>query len=283
MNIVHAWSLRRIAHHLAVAAMLLCLPLLAGCPKEPVRPVDLPPATFADRWQAYTALNQNPVEDIQAFRIRATLQYETPSNQGHRMTSVFWGNSDLPVRLDIFAGVGVMVAQIREDKRHFLLHMNEQQAAYAHQGANKPYINIGTPLPFTLERLADLLCGRFGDVFGYSAKQMDESGTQFVLDESAPVQGVLRLSEQGHVEYWSGSPPSGRPGGVGYGWVMDLDYAQDTPHLPRRITMRHEGGYSAMILVKSRDFPEPYTPDRLALDLPPQVNIQELRAPERQF
>lgn len=263
---------------------LLCLaltPLLTACPQPPVDtppPVSVPSGS-EQVWLHYLERAEIAENRAVAWRIRATVQYETPDNKGHRMNAILWGNPDLPIRLDIFAGVGAMVAQVREDRRSFLLHMPEQRVAYAHQGSNKPYLNIGTPLPFTLERLTYLLCGRFEQVFGLVGTPLNSSGTlDFVLNaETAPVQGVLRLAQDGRVLRWDGSPPSGKPGGIGYGWNMDVDYAEgaDAFQLPRRLTLTHESGYSAVLLVKSREaLPAPFEEERLKLDLPPQTEIR---------
>ncbi len=262
---------------LAALAWLFLVPFLTGCPKEPLQVESLPPATQVLPWQAYTALAQTAEEKAAAYRIRATVQYETPGNQGHRLNALIWGNPNLPVRLDLFAGVGVLAAQVREDKRNFLLNVPEEQTAYTHRGSNKPLLNIGTPLPFTLESLVYLLCGRFDPVFGHEARLLDSPPPRFVLDKSAPVQGVLTLSESGQPLRWDGSPPSGMPGGIGYGWTLDIAYDDDVPALPRSLSLVHESGYSALLQIRGREaLPELFPENRLELNLPPQTVVNDL-------
>jgi len=258
---------------------LLCLPLLMACPRQPTI-TELPPASFEKYWQAYAEQAKQAEERRTAFRMKATVQYETPDNNGHRMNALIWGNPDLPVRMDLNAGIGVLVAQVREDKHHFLLHMTEEKTAYAHQGSNKPFFSIGTPLPFTLELLIYLMNGRFGPVFGYEAGILQSSqGSRYVLGAKAPAQGVLSLSQKGLPLAWDGSPPSGMPGGQGYGWTMDMDYAEEDPFLPRRLILKHNKGYSATIHIRGREtLDELFPAGRLALELPPQTAVHPLDA-----
>lgn len=100
--------------------------------------------------------------------------------------------------MDVMAGVGATVANILEDGQHFLVFAPNEHKAYFHQGANKPLLQVGVPVPFNLDHLADLLNGRYAQVFGrdYAEAAVQADGLARYTLEGKPG-GSLTLSAQG--------------------------------------------------------------------------------------
>lgn len=174
-----------------------------------------------------------------------------------RVTAILWANDPEELRMDVMAGAGALVAMIYDGPGEFLLYVPRENRAYVHKGATKPLLRIGTPLPFSLDRLAALLNGRYGDVFGssYESAKATAAGAAFVLPDEA----TLTLDSAGLPVAWSQ--------GNG-GWKMTLEYGDD--RLPRTIRFDNSRGKMAILLIKSREsLPEPFSADQTTLKIPP--------------
>jgi hypothetical protein len=196
------------------------------------------------------------------FRVRMSLRFGVAEDT-RRVTALFWGNSEDRLRLDVMAGIGVTAAKIVEDGRHFLVYSPNENKAWFFQGAEKPLLQVGVPIPFHLGHLANLLNGRYALVFG---KDCDRG--------EFPQDGLLRCEL------------SGRPGGrltinadglphlwhenrKGHGWEMRIVYGEGGHGLPRSLILTAEDGKRAVVLVKERENPAaPFTDGQLRLALP---------------
>ena len=210
------------------------------------------------RWQTFTARTTPSAP----YRMQMSLRFGTEGDT-RRVTAIFWGNSARELRLDVMAGVGVTVAKILEDGQHFLVYSPRENKAYFHQGANKPLLRVGVPIPFNLEHLADLLNGRYAQTFGseYGKAFLANNGTA-CYDLQGQLGGRLALDAQGLPVSWQEQPE-------GQGWRMDIVYGDEAIPLPHRLNLVHSNGKRAVVLVKEREKPAAlFTRDQLALPIP---------------
>lgn len=181
-----------------------------------------------------------------------------------RVTAVLWGNDARSLRLDVMAGAGVSVAKIYDGPGEFLIYIPGENRAYIHRGENKPLLRVGTPLPFNLGRLADLLSGRYAAAFGagYSDARLADRKAIFTLADGSE----LTVDGRGLPVAWRQS---------GRGWSLAITYGED--ELPESLSFSNSDGRRAIILVKERErLSEPFAPEQTTLKLPPGATLEPL-------
>ncbi|MDR2055874.1 MAG: hypothetical protein LBQ10_08420 [Desulfovibrio sp.] len=196
------------------------------------------------------------------FRVQMSLRFGTAEDT-RRVTALFWGNSEERLRLDVMAGIGVTAAKIVEDGQHFLMYSPNENKAWFFQGAAKPLLQVGVPIPFHLGHLANLLNGRYALVFGKECGQGEFSPDGLLRCELAGKPGGhLAINAEGVPHLW-------RENGKGGGWEMRIGYGEGAHGLPQRLILTAEDGKRAIILVKERENPaSPFTDAQLRLTLP---------------
>ena len=231
---------------------LACLVVVA-CARKPV--VETTGALEQERWQQYLAVCD--AAKPEPYRLQMSLRF---GNEGdsRRVTALAWGNDTSWVRLDVMAGMGVTVAKIMQDGEHFLVFDPRNNKAYFHQGANKPLLKIGVPLPFDLGQLTALLCGQYAGVFGRESVGM--SGAAHAL----PGDATLTLDNQGRPVAWAERN----------GWQMELGHDDDG--LPTKVRLTHPNGKKAIVLVKEREKPAPFAAEQLRIALTPGTDVLPL-------
>ena len=194
---------------------LLFLPLLACTPKQVPGPSDGATGDAAAAWNAYSARTRTEEATARPFRLSASLRYTDNKGESTRVSSLFWGNgrTPYPLRLDLTAGVGTVVAKIRENNDNFTAYNPDEKTAYFHTRENRALSAFGVPIPLTLLDLSLILTGRGGTLFlppvgetpsaeaiaRHSLEQADWTGNppMFLLhamdDASVPVENSLRL------------------------------------------------------------------------------------------
>ena len=238
-----------------------CLALLCACARQPA--LETTPenrVALEQRWQKFAAIGA--AEKADPYRLQMSLRFGTEGDT-RRVTALFWGNSQRQLRLDVMAGVGTTVAKILEDGQHFLVYSPSENKAYFYQGATKPLLQVGVPVPFNLVHLADLLNGRYAAVFGKQfGKTAFSADGKAVYDLEGQPGGRLTLNEQGLPVEWQEQPN-------GKGWSMEIQYSDDAVPLPRRLNLAHSNGKRAIVLIKEREkISQPFTKDQMALPLP---------------
>lgn len=124
--------------------------------------VELP--RFDDAAANHAAFRQRfvtPPVNASGVAVRASLLYSTPQRTNRTEVQLF-GDYGRPLRLDVRAGFGTMLALMREDASGLLAFYPEKSRAYAH---TDPVIGaqlLGMPFPFSMRDLALVLSGHFG-------------------------------------------------------------------------------------------------------------------------
>ena len=78
--------------------------------------------------------------------------------------ALLWGNgkpgSPYPLRLDLLAGVGSVVAKVRETEHSFTAFVPDENVAYVHPEGASTLASFGVPIPLDLHSLTQMLTGR---------------------------------------------------------------------------------------------------------------------------
>jgi hypothetical protein len=263
-----------------ILALLLSLFLFTACSLP--RPGPGGDADEARRtWQRFAARGNAAESTSGPFRLAGTLRYTDAEGRSTRVSSLLWGNGDTrspyPLRLDLIAGVGNVVAKIHEDDSSFLAYVPDDNTAYTRERGLRTLLAFGVPIPLTLGDLCLLLTGRGGALFlpadDRAAPDMPEGhatpeGFAYVLTQ-AGLPGILELSPAGVPLSWREK--------LHDGWRISFEPHADNPLLPRRLRIEHDKGYSALIVIREFDrLSAAFPPDQLALSLPQDAAVKEL-------
>lgn len=269
---------------------LACLPLLAllltcacGTKQTPPEP-SLPSLTgAADKgdviWQRFRTRALAATFLSGPFRISGTLRYTDDKNESHRVSSLLWGNGDAanpyPLRLDLLAGVGTVVAKVREDNDALLAYVPDENRAWMLRGQDRTLAAFGVPVPLSLGDLTQILTGLPGALFLSKDENAVSTVPEYVYTSQgasfalvgATLPGELELSEEGVPLTWKEKGDKG--------WSITFEPAKANPLQPQKLRIEHPGGYSALIVVKdiSRVSP-PYTTEQTGLELPAGVAVE---------
>lgn len=238
--------------------LLLLAATLAACARAPLAPVS--EGESARAWQEMQAASDSVKGP---YRLQLSMRFGEEGDT-RRVTGILWGNGDDALRLDVMAGVGATIAKIAEAGDDFLVYLPRENKAYFHQGANRPLLKVGVPVPFDLAQLADLLTGRFASVFGKEpagGEALADGGAIYELEGA--LAGELRLNQRGYPVSWKQ-----RSGG----WQLDLGYDDEAPGLPDSLKLANINGKRAIVLVKEREATAaPFAPSQLELAIPAEV------------
>lgn len=238
--------------------ILLLLGLLVSACAKKVAP---PPAIDSLPWEDMQTLSRDA--DGKPYRIQLSLRFGVEGDT-RRVTAIIWGNTTDDVRMDVFAGVGAMIAKIAETEKGFVLYAPREAKAYAQAGHAEALLAIGAPLPFDLGKLAALLTGRYAAVFGktYESASAAEGAIAYVLENS--LGGILQVA------------PGGRPmGWASDDWRLAITYGDE--NVPERLRLENSEGKIAVLLVKERSIPEnPFDSAQMELVLPAGIPVLPL-------
>lgn len=232
-------------------------------------------AAFRERFVA-------PAPEAQGVAVRASLLYSTPTKANRTDVQLF-GDYDRPLRLDVRAGLGTMLALMREDQSGLLAFYPDKSRAYAH---SDPVIGaqlLGLPFPFSLRDLSLVLSGRFGTLIpdeparvraipgGGFAFSYDKGPVRLlVIDQYGRperMEGLLSQHFKSQVERDGATVSGARVWGLAFsGYPED----EGDPVGPAKtLTLTLPKGDSAVLRVRSlTPRVEPWTAKALTLTLP---------------
>lgn len=262
---------------LVLALMLVCS---ACAPRVELPRFDDAGADFA----AFHSRFAGPFPMDGSLALRASLLYSTPKRSNRTDVQLF-GDYGRPLRLDVRAGFGTMLALMREDSAGLLAYYPDQKKAYAHMDPVTGAQLLGLPFPFALRDLALVLSGHFGtlvpvDRAPASIRQTSAGGYAFAypvgpvrLLELDPhgrplrMEGVLSPYFRTQAEREGGRPVPQGP----RAWAITFsDYPEDDgdPEGPaRKLTLALPGDESAVLRVKDLTHGRPDLPARQILTL----------------
>lgn len=263
---------------LALMAGLL-LALSACAPK-----VELPRFDGSEANQAaFRERFVTPAVGASGVAVRASLLYST-RERANRTDVQLFGDYGRPLRLDVRAGFGSMLALMREDASGLLAFYPEKSRAYAH---TDPVIGaqlLGMPFPFSMRDLALVLAGHFGSLLPHTipaeVRALPDGG--FAYSYASGAVRLLAVDAHGRPQRMEGElshhfkTQAEREGEVVSGprlWSLAFsDFPEDDgdPQGPARVlTLSLPKGESAVLRVKALDErPQPWPLKALALLLP---------------
>lgn len=240
--------------------------------------------TSTTTWNNFQQRAVAAAHDRASFRISASFKL-VDNDETRLMQSLIWGNApedtDSRVRLDLRAGIGVVLAKISESHNDLLIFLPKENRA-AH--TKTPNLDkLGLPLPFSLFELSSLLLGREANVLApglvkeppMASKALYISGDNihgitYQLNKG-PLKGRLLLSFDGFPIAWESDPASS---GAYSTWSMSFRYSDqwDRGYMLKRLEINFPKVKKQIVLnIKERDVPEPYSVDQLILTLPDDV------------
>ena len=270
----------------------LLLALVLGCVGCAPR-VDLPRFTESDdNLAAFQGRFVIPPVTASGVDVRASLLYSTPS-RSNRTDMQLYGDYGRPLRLDVRAGFGTMVALMREDAAGLLAYYPDRKAAYAHMDPVIGAQLLGMPFPFSMRDLALVLSGHFGTLVPQGltpAGVRVRPGGGFAFTYASGAVRLLVVDAHGRPERMEGElsryfkTQAEREGAVVSGprvWSLVFSgYPEDDgdPEGPARIlTLALPRGESAVLRVKAlAERPQPWPLKSLGLMPPAQTRFMAL-------
>ena len=252
---------------------------MPGCaPKKAVMPED--EAAFT--WQAFAAKASAAEKGSGPYRISSNLRYSV-KGESQRVSGILWSNATdgSPLRLDLVAGVGNIVAMIREDEQGFTAYVPSEKTAYVHPGGSRALTAFGVPIPLTLHDLAMMASGRSGTLLladevlsgGRSAvpevagKNGDE--VLFSLGQRG-LGGFLELTQGGVPVFWSEHADAQS------GWKIAFELPDGGLRF-KRLRITHPDGYEALVVVKDVEYlPTVFSQSQLELGLPKNIAVKPI-------
>lgn len=259
----------------AVATALMALFL--GCtPKKPVgRVLSSPDAA----WNVFrNNYNTPPVEP--SVLIKASLYYTRvkPMRRTNRTLVTMWGNFGDTMRLDLAAGIGKLIAHIREDSNELLIFYPTEKRAYAHADPILGATRLGMPFPFSLSKLASVICGDFSQLVpaGYVQSGIDKMGYTYDLHDALISRIVLDTT--GRPILLEGR--TSKAYDTAQEWRLEINQYEDesaTTPLPGKLTLSLENGEKGVLRIKSRELRQAtWDTQSLHMNLPEGVFLQRL-------
>jgi hypothetical protein len=257
----------------AATAAVLILAVLSGCATR------IPPGLMLDTpKEAWSAFRQHYCvrPEGEGVRVRASLYYSRikPTKRTNRTLISLWGDFDGPMRLDVSASIGTLLAHIREDDAGLLVFYPEDRRAYTHQNSVLGATRLGMPFPFSLSDLAHALTGDFSPLAPRRYAKAEADGENYAYTFSAGLVRRIVLDRLGRPVRLEGLTSLTRE--VARKWVFTVDRYDDAAQgqiaLPDKLTLSMDNGERGVLHIKSRELMLTAWPARaMALDLPEDV------------
>jgi hypothetical protein len=256
-------------HVPAATVAVLILTVLSGCATRipPGMELDTPRAAWNAFRQHYCVRPEG-----EALRVRASLHYSRtePIRRTNRTLVSLWGDFDGPMRLDVSASIGKLLAHIREDGDGLLVFYPAEGEAYAHRNPVLGATRLGMPFPFSLSRLAHAVMGDFSGLAPRRYAQAAQDGERYVYEFDKGTVRRIELDRLGRPLRLEGT--TNQAGGE-VRWSFTLDRFEDAAPgeiaRPDRLTLSLDNGEQGVLHIKSRELMLASWPARsLALRLP---------------
>lgn len=243
--------------------------LLTGCAVRRDQSIE-PQSVAALPWQLFTE-RPNPAGRYDGYHFKASLNYIAPERK-NRVLLDLWGNDPHPVRLDVYAGVGVQFALWLESSDGWLSYYPGQNTAYFGETAVDPTSASQQSFPFTLRELSLLWSGAVSNLVPakfLSAEPLTQGGFRYAFPDGDKVTS-LSLDSEGFPLQMSGSDPM--PWELVFkGWEDHNGFS-----MPDKLTLHMQPNARAIVRIKDRSLLNNPWPQR-ALELEPPEDARYIR------
>jgi len=249
-------------------ALLFLLIFLSACAtSKPTIPLTPPLRSEAQSlWDKFLVAENT----LQPYTLSGSLRFGYV-NETHRVNYILWSNGELPLRLDIQAGIGASIAKIEETEKTLLIYFPQEKRAILVDGGSQvsALLTLGMPMPLSFLDLSHLLRGNLPHAFqGIKLKSIDlEEGAsveeKYIFHfENKELFGSMRLN--------SFALPVNCD--INDEWQISIDYNQDNKPYKVKLSSLFDG-YKAILLVKDRKDAHTYPSELLKLTLPQNTPI----------
>ena len=119
-----------------ILAALLVLSLQACATRGTEIGTSAPSDASNAAWQAYQGYASARASDHDPYRLSGSLRYGSQGDT-RRVETLLWSNGYLPIRLDVMAGIGALVARIQETQDSFTAYAPNENKAIVHKGPQR--------------------------------------------------------------------------------------------------------------------------------------------------
>ncbi|MFO7801876.1 MAG: hypothetical protein R6V55_06240, partial [Desulfovermiculus sp.] len=184
----------------AVVVWLQACAPLSG-PQKDLSPPD--PEQIWARFEQDAALRR----DV-PFWLKASLNYSGPEDS-HRSQFELWGNTELPLRLDLKASLGIIVSMWRIDANGWLIYVPEEKTAYTHPDAALALQRLNFPCPLNMQDLTRIFTGQAAACIPSAYTKATPTADRHITYRFASSSRIrtLVLDSQGRISSMSGRHP----------------------------------------------------------------------------
>ena len=249
-----------------LAALLFTAP---GC--TPKRPADARIGSPEALWMAFRR-NYCVPPAAPGLLAKASLYYTrlTPAKRTNRTMVTLWGDFRGTMRLDLAAGMGKLLAHIRENGDGLLVFYPTEGKAFSHEDPILGATRLGMPFPFSLTELARVIAGDFSGLVPRAPGRAVRDGdlTRFEVADSLVT--AVTLDGLGRPVLLEGRTT--KVDATARAWTLEITAYEDEPEakkppLPERLSLALDNGESGVLRIRSRALKLAPWPAK-ALDLP---------------
>lgn len=252
-------------------ALLIAAVMLSACAAPTIAPQDQ--QTPQALWNEFRSV----ASQAKSFNLKASLNYAGPERK-NRVVLHLHGNYTGPWRMDIEAGVGVMVAHILQSQDGFLAYIPDSRVAYYGSDPAQSVAVFKIGLPYTLKELALVLSGRWDTLTPekYISAEAAATGGYYYTFHYADDRFTVLVGPDARAVEIIGPLP--HPGATDETWTAEFSYLdeKDKTHIPKRIRMERPPKEKALLFLKDLERFKAVIPEEdLALKLPPDTMIRD--------
>ncbi|MBI9081789.1 MAG: hypothetical protein JEY79_18870 [Pseudodesulfovibrio sp.] len=262
-------------------AATLTLVALSGCAtRNPSGAVQTSPEAA---WQVFRQQYCTPSKKP-GLLVKASLSYSRPKpiKRSNRTVISMWGNFSGPMRLDISAGIGKLLAHIREDTNGLLVFYPSDKVAYTHTNPVLGATRLGMPFPFSLNELANIVNGDFSGLVPNEYAEPGLQNSDFSYQFSNGLVSRLVLNETGRPILLEGRTTKAYE--TAQAWRLEINTYKEavdkSAPLPEKLTLALDNGEKGVLRIKARELKVAPWPAK-ATDLKLPKNVKTIRLDNR--
>lgn len=246
---------------------LACCLLIVSCAPQQKIPSQIPLTSAETTWNRFWAVHNSSNNNISGgYKIKSSLFLSSPKG-GHRLYLTIWGNFNLPMRIDIQAGIFKNTFSLwKITKNRWLAYYPKENKAYIHHDSRSGLSQLGFTIPFTLQDLSYILTAHWPEILPQKyqeAKYVPDQGWKYFFSQGRSIDS-LTLNDRGRIIAICGQNP--------YFWSLSLSEYQNIEQekpVSMKYVLQKGNNYRAILNVQEIHVDKTAWPDsNLKLKLP---------------